>query len=166
MALDLDLKILFLKLPSTTCEASSHDQINLAEFWLEFDQNFNTTTNINKWTLLINIFTTNIKLKAAVSCSPDAPRLPAMGVGLGLTGKLCCVWVGAGVVYRWVHGWFMVWCLGGWCGVNVVGVGQVHVYLPVNPNPTPVAGNQGASGLHDTAAWIWLNWEHFIDKSE
>ena len=41
---------------------------------------------------------------AAVSFSPDAYRLPAMGFGIWLTGKLGRAWRGA-----WVVHWFGAW---------------------------------------------------------
>ena len=37
---------LFLFSPQKT-EASSHDRINMTEFWLEYDQKIFTMTNIN-----------------------------------------------------------------------------------------------------------------------
>ena len=49
-------------------------------------------------------------INAAVSCSLNAPRLPATGFGLGLMGKLGHAWVGAWVVHGMVHG---EWCGGG-----------------------------------------------------
>ena len=44
--------------------ASSHDQINMTEFWLEFDRKFFTTTNVTNWTWPKNIF-------KIWSCSPN-----------------------------------------------------------------------------------------------
>ena len=41
---------------------------------------------------------------AAVSCSTDAYRLPAMGFGIWLTGKMGYEWVGA-----WVGAWLGAW---------------------------------------------------------
>ena len=48
---------------------------------------------------------------AAVSYSPDVPRLPAMGLGSGSIGKLGCAWVGA-----WVSAWQVHGCMGAWLG--------------------------------------------------
>ena len=66
---------------------------------------------------------------AAVSCSPGVYKLPATGLGIWLTGKLGCAWVGARVG-AW-HGCMGAWC--GWCGdgggvVMFGGVGKLHVY--------------------------------------
>ena len=53
---------------------------------------------------MINIFS------AAVSCSPDAYRLPATGFLSGMTGKLGRAWVGAWhlVVGKLGHNYFIL----------------------------------------------------------
>ena len=53
---------------------------------------------------VLPILRLNPKWVAAVSCSPDAYRLPAMGSGSGTTGKPHRAWVGAWVG-AWVYGW-------------------------------------------------------------